>query len=114
MNEEPPFSDSPGDAEAANPYRSPQIRYQNLPQAREQTLLELEIDDGAALRAFRAAVIGLLICPPLLNFYSAWLLLRIALDERPQSARGERLCRWALLVDVAVCGLVGASMHFFW
>ena len=77
---------------------------------------EAEPDDAMALRAFRAAVIGLLICPPLLNFYSAWLLLRISIDERPLSARGIRLCRWALLLNIAAClaGGIGMPMIFMW
>jgi Putative prokaryotic signal transducing protein len=33
--------------------------------------------EGLATRAWRAAVLGLLLCPPLLHFYSLYLLLRL-------------------------------------
>ncbi len=63
--------------------------------------------DASAWRAFVAAVIGLFICPPLLNFYSGWILLQIAFDSPPLSRKGNRYFWLAMVIDVAVCALVG-------
>jgi hypothetical protein len=111
MNERRPES-SPMDEQDENPYRSPQVRYEGVAELPDPPPIELEDNDGAALRAWRAAVIGLLLCLPLLNFYSAWLLLLIALGDRPLSARGRRHCRFAAAIDVAACMGSGGAILF--
>jgi hypothetical protein len=39
------------------------------------------------VRAFRAAVIGVILLPPMLNFYSAWLIVRHRLWQTDDDAR---------------------------
>lgn len=62
--------------------------------------------DEMAWRACIAAVIGIFVCP-LLNFYSVWLLLRLAVGDHPLSRKGSRNFCWAMLVDLAVSFVIG-------
>lgn len=63
------------------------------------------IAEDMALRAFRASWVGLVLMPFLLNFYSIYLLLRLAYGDRTLSDRANRLWYWALGINlVAVCG----------
>ena len=62
--------------------------------------------DVTAGRAWRSAVIGLLLCPPLLHIYSAWLLLQIPWEKGPLSAAGRRRLLGALALDGLVFGAV--------
>jgi hypothetical protein len=62
--------------------------------------------DPMATRAWRAAVVGLFACPPLLHFYSAWVLMRLLAAHLPLSASGKRKVCGAVLVNAAVCALV--------
>jgi hypothetical protein len=63
--------------------------------------------DALADRAWRAAVLGLFICPPLLSIYSAWVLLRIAFSDRPLSGVGRRHFCWAAAADLLASAVVG-------
>ncbi len=59
--------------------------------------------------AFRAAVFGLLICPPLLHIYSLWLLLRVGQMNQPIRGRYRTLLWFAAILDAAVLlGIVAA------
>lgn len=79
----------------------------------EKTLLPQEdgeagaIDPGAiARRACLAALLGMAFCPPLLNFYSVWLILKHGL-YRPSVYRGFGFFVYtAILLDAAVCFVV--------
>lgn len=64
-------------------------------------------NDENAARAFRAAVFGIAICPPLVSFYSAWLLLKIALENQPLSEKGKKQYHKAMIVNLIVCVLCG-------
>ncbi|MCG8651707.1 MAG: hypothetical protein MI861_17840, partial [Pirellulales bacterium] len=51
-----------------------------------------------ASRAFRASIVGVLLFPPLLNFYSIYLLLkirRVDLEHRPPAQR-HRVIAWRI------------------
>ena len=67
--------------------------------------------DGHARRAWRAAVIGLFVFPPMLHFYSAWTLLRLSAAEHPLSSVGRRDFALATIVDLAVAALVGVLIY---
>jgi hypothetical protein len=69
--------------------------------------------DVLATRAWRAAVIGLFTCPPLLHFYSAWTLLRLTLGGHPLSRSGIAKFYAALALDAAVCAVAGVFVLMF-
>ncbi len=62
--------------------------------------------DSDATRAWRAAVIGLLLLPPLLHIYSAFLLLQLPWAEGALSPAGKRKALAAAVVDALVLGFV--------
>jgi len=83
--------------------------------------LELEAEtpnDENAARALRAGILGIIVCPPLLNFYSLWLLLKIAYQDQLLSDKGKRQYRWAMIINLIVgvfLGLFFAQIHLrFW
>lgn len=62
--------------------------------------------DGMAWRAYIGAVLGLSSCL-LLNFYSVWLILRLAFGDYPLSRKGSRNFYWAIFINLAVFFIVG-------
>ena len=69
--------------------------------------------DATARRAFRAAVFSLFACPPLLNLYSVWTLVRLALAGKPLSAAGRRTFYAAWAINASMCVMIGlAILHF--
>jgi Putative prokaryotic signal transducing protein len=66
--------------------------------------------DATARRAWRSAVIGLLIFPPILHVYSLWQLLQIPAEEGPLSDVGKRSLCLAVALDAAVFG----TMALIW
>jgi hypothetical protein len=60
------------------------------------------VGDAAAQRAWRAAVIGIFVLPPLLNAYSLWILFDPKTLEARRSDLGSRKYRLALWLDLAV------------
>lgn len=76
---------------------------EDSPQQRER--------DGHIRRAWTAAVLGLLLCPPLLNLYSMYLLVRhgLLVDE-PQYRPNWRTNAAVCVNLLAIAGVVG----FFW
>lgn len=90
-----------------NPYRSPQASSHWDKAPVEPAPADTRRGDAQALRAWRAAVVGLLICPPVLNLYSAWLLLELAFLDDPLSSAGTRNYYLAWLVDVLACLGIG-------
>jgi hypothetical protein len=81
------------EAEAADPAEAAEAR-------------ETDPGDAMAARAFRAAVLGIFILPPLVSLYSTWLLLRLSPNEKPLSTAGTWKCCLALAVNLLVCGFV--------
>jgi hypothetical protein len=58
--------------------------------------------DAIAARAWRSAVIGLLMLPPLLHFYSAWLLFQLPWARGVLSHAGRRNVVLAAVLDLLV------------
>ena len=58
-------------------------------------------------RAWRAAVIGILFFPPLLNLYSMWVLLRHGLLFRRKGGPANWRAVTALIVNLSVFAMVG-------
>ena len=76
-------------------------------QDQDPELSEPLTGDALATRAWRAAVIGLFVCPPLLHFYSAWNLLRLSFGDHRVSREGTWKFFGALLIDIGMCAIVG-------
>jgi Putative prokaryotic signal transducing protein len=67
----------------------------------EEEVAESE-SDATAARAWRSAVIGLLLLPPLLHFYSAWLLFQLPWTQGPLTLRGKQKAFLAAALDLLV------------
>lgn len=61
-----------------------------------------------ALRAFRAAVLGFIVLPPVLNVYSLTLLVRAVGAPGDLSARARRQVGLAIAIDAVACAAAGA------
>lgn len=73
----------------------------------EEESEEIETEsDATAGRAWRSAVIGLLMLPPLLHFYSAWLLFQLPWTSGALSPVGKRKAFLAGALDVLVLAAV--------
>jgi hypothetical protein len=81
----------------------------------EQALPQGDTSDGdkIAVRAWRAAVLSPFLCPPLLTFYSLWLILRIALSDLELSEAGKSRFYLAMLANVAVWVVVMIIWSYF-
>lgn len=65
--------------------------------------------DASAARAFRAAVLGAVLLPPLPAIYSGWILVRLAWRNPQLSPSGRRKFRAALVLDLLICAAAGAA-----
>lgn len=75
-----------------------------------------DVGDSEARRAWRTAVLGLVVCPPLLSLYSAYLLIKLGSSNPPLSHRGRNSVVGAIVVNlvmliVLVAIAVGAYYH---
>jgi len=61
---------------------------------------------AAARRACLAAVLGMAFCPPLLNFYSFWLILKHELYRAELPGREKGLVYTAIVINALVCFVV--------
>lgn len=67
---------------------------------------ETTAGDAMAWRACIGAMFGFASCL-LLNAYSVWLILQLALGDYPLSKKGNRNFRWAVFINLAVAFLLG-------
>jgi hypothetical protein len=67
--------------------------------------------DDLATRAYRAAVIGLVVLPPLMTLYSLWLLLRLAFHSGHVGSAGTRKAVIAIALDFTVFFLAFAVLR---
>lgn len=101
--------------DSANPYRSPAATLEPPRNAEFQPGEEpdTEVGDEIVNRAWRASVIGLVFCPPLLHFYSTWLLLSVAFGDVPLSRNASRRCAMAWVLNLAVSAAAGIGFASF-
>ena len=64
--------------------------------------------DVLATRALNAAGIGLLVFPPVLHIWSAWLLLRVFSSSAPLGESGRKHALLAVTIDLLVFAAVAA------
>lgn len=108
----PPPDSFEGRARAENPYASP-LATETAKEEPASVAIALNGDE-LARRAWRASVFGLVMCPPLLNFYSAWLLLSLAFSDRPLSNRGHRHMSGAWAINLLAALGAGLFYGIFW
>ncbi len=70
--------------------------------------------DELVIRAWRASVIGALVCPPILNVYSMYLLIWVSLKGPYLSAKVNRRFYAALVINILVGLAVGCYRWFQW
>ena len=88
----------------------PSAKPEPAPTAPEDSEEETEvtaIGDAAAWRALAAAIIGIFLCPPLLNIYSVWILLKVGFQNPPMSQKGSRCYYAAMCLNMVVCCVTG-------
>jgi hypothetical protein len=79
------------------------------------------LDWGAedyAARAWKAAVLGVLVVPPLLHFYSIWCIIRLYSIDEELSPAGRRKLYGALMIDILAVTvlpllLCGGALNWF-
>ncbi len=109
-----PYAEAPR-AEGDNPFRSPRAPHE--PQAtppEDVDEIDTSVGDDIALRAWRAAALGLVFCPPALQFYSAYLLLSLAFSGLPLSRRAVIRCRLAWIIDLLMAAVFGLGGWVAW
>jgi hypothetical protein len=95
---------TPVDVESENTVPQP-IAGLSEKQPEEDRPEDTATGDAMAWRACIGAMVGIFTCF-LLNFYSAWLILRLGCGNYPLSQVGSRNFYWAILINLAVgCAL---------
>ena len=94
--------------DASNPFRSP-LAHDPASAATQTEAAETAVEDETALRAWRASVIGLVCCPPILQIYSIALLISLILKAAPLSPAAGRRCLGAWLLDLAVLSAIAGT-----
>ncbi len=64
--------------------------------------------DAQATRAWRTAVIGIAVCPPILNLYSLWLSLDLFFSETPLSPFAKKRLLGTFLINTLLVALIVA------
>ena len=95
-----------------NPY-SPSGAQATPTRPKVDVAVPLNMDDQV-IRAWRASVIGTFVCPPILNVYSMYLLIRVSLKGPAMSARINRRFYAALAINILVGLAVGCYRWFQW
>ena len=67
--------------------------------------------DMMVRRALLAALLGIIVCPPLPQFYSLWVLLRLALSDHQVSPAANWKQTAAFVIDVL--GIITSSYLYF-
>jgi len=93
--DEPPSKPSAGDRGGSESWR---------PEAAEPE------PDPIVMRAWRSAVMGIFLLPPLLNLYSCWLLFQHCLPDRQRMVRHRRRIVFALVIDLAMLSLAACFL----
>lgn len=67
--------------------------------------------DALAARAFRAAVLGAVLLPPLPAIYSGWILFRLALRNPQLSSSGKQKACAAFFINLLICAGAGLFLR---
>jgi hypothetical protein len=102
-------------AEATNPYASPPLLpKEKFESSKDEDESDAEQDDlrsppgeGDIQRAFRASILGIILCPPLLHLYSLILLLSVTHTVAAQSEKIKTQYYAALWIDIVAIVLAG-------
>jgi len=99
------------EAQPDNPYSAPQAESDAEKSLGEATLLD---DEAEAMlrRAWRAAIIGIVLFPPLLQFYSMYLLIRASIRARQFTPEGDRRFVRAMMLNGIVACVAIANYWF--
>lgn len=90
----------------ANPFSSPRAPLHQAAQVAVAPPEATERGDDLALRALRAAIIGLMLCPLVLNIVSVCFLVQLAVQNHPLGSRGKRHFYLAWLLNIVAVPLV--------
>ena len=98
--------------EEVNPYAASGVVVEKRAATKTATRKSREVDE-LVLRAWRSSIIGFVLLPPLLHFYSMYLLMTCAV----QSERLSSAARWrfaaALILNIAAAIAVGMMQYVF-
>ena len=97
--EEELLADVPDHAKG-NPYASPAVA--ETADQPDETRPVSDETEKAAIRAMRTAVIGVVLCPPLLSLYSMWLIVKIGLSGETLSSKAARNLYLALAINAVI------------
>ena len=94
-----------GDTRVGRP--APDVWKPEAPEREQPGATSEEDLDALVLRAWRAALMGFFLLPPLLmTLYSIWLLVKYWTQRRGANRRSDRLARWTLALNLmALLGL---------
>lgn len=96
--------------QADNPYAPGRFAATGNPAEEAEVSADPEVM-ATITRAWRAAIIGLVVCPVVLQFYSMWLLVCASSSGKSFDASANRWFYATLAVDVGFLAVVGAA---FW
>jgi hypothetical protein len=97
----------------SNPYASPQTQAAAEDPEKYAPLEINEEAEAMLLRAWRAAIIGIVFIPVLTHFYSMYLLFRAAAMVENFSPQGKKRFYRAFAVDLAACAFYGPMFAYF-
>jgi len=80
------------------------VRGEGAPNENEDAIQEDNEAEVMVQAALRAALLGLVFCPPLLHFYSLWLLACVSQLREPLRRRYRKMFWFAVVVDGVVVG----------
>jgi hypothetical protein len=102
------------DLQLGNPYRAPGVPTAPVTDPfAEQPPRDTTHGDEVAARAWRAAVLSAVLCPPLLTFYSVWLILSIAFADHALSPAGMRKFYGAMAANILVWIMVTVAWRWY-
>ncbi|MCA9199477.1 MAG: hypothetical protein KDA87_18150 [Planctomycetales bacterium] len=102
-------SDEAAGVDTPNPFAPAAIAGEDVGQQPGHEFLAEQQEEVNAMidRAWRASVLGMMLLPPLLNFYSMYLLMRVAAYDAPPSSKKRILARWTFAVNLASSLMIG-------
>ncbi len=97
-----------------NPYYAGSLPAVSQAVGRDAVQAASEEAEAMAIRAWRAAILGVFICPMalLVNVYSVWLLVRVGLEPGELSPSGTWKCRMAWIINWIVILIMLTVLSF--